>query len=210
MYEDVDAADAQLAQLAELLRASLRTTHAHEVPAREELRLLEQYLGLLRARFGDRLDATVTAPPDVADLLVPSMLLQPLVENAVRHGGVSRVGRGRVTVTLAREDTPAAPCGPALTVRVHDDGPPPDGEPEAGRGAPAGGTGLSATARRLGLLYGAAQRMCAGPAADGGFEVVLQIPARTRLAVGGEAAATLAERFDPSGHPAVGRVRAGV
>ncbi|GJG86200.1 hypothetical protein tb265_13810 [Gemmatimonadetes bacterium T265] len=187
MYEDVAAADAQLEQLAGLLRASLRTTHAHEVPARDELALLDQYLGLLRARFGDRLDATVRAGPEVAELLVPSMVLQPLVENAVRHGGVSRTGRGRVVVTLGHA---AAPWGPALAVRVYDDGPPPNAAPAGDHAlagdATGGGTGLSTTARRLRLLYGDAHAMRAGPAAGGGFEVAFEIPAR---------------RADPDGRP---------
>lgn len=86
----------------------------------------------------------MAAPPDVGALLVPSMVLQPLVENAVRHGGLSRAGRGRVTVTLARAE---APWGPALTIRVHDDGPA-GGSP----GGTPGGTGLSATRQRLRLL----------------------------------------------------------
>lgn len=168
MYDDVQAADALLGRLADLLRTSLRTTHAHEVPVREELAVLEQYLGLMRARFGGRLEDFVSAPEEVLDLAVPSMVLQPLVENAVRHGGVSRVGRGRITVTLVRE-------GNQLLIRVHDDGPPPDASdvvsPDSGTG-----TGLSTTERRLQLLYGEAQSMRAGRVADG-FEVVLRIPA---------------------------------
>ena len=196
MYEDVDAADALLGRLADLLRTSLRTTHTHEVPAREELAILSQYLELMRARFGDALDVTVDAPADVADLLVPSMVLQPLVENAVRHGGVSRVGRGRVAVTMRRD-------GDVLELRVRDGErdlgpggapppsprvPPSDMRPApipthdvAGRPQPtASGTGLSATARRLQLLYGDEASMRAGPAPDG-WEVVLRIPARASV-----------------------------
>jgi len=171
MYEDVDAADALLGRLADLLRTSLRTTHTHEVPAREELAILSQYLELMRARFGDALAVTVDAPDDVADLLVPSMVLQPLVENAVRHGGVSSVGRGRVVVALQRD-------GEWLEITVRDSVEDvrtraPSPEP----GVPTVGTGLSATARRLQLLYGDDQSMRAGPTADG-WEVVLRIPAR--------------------------------
>ncbi|MDF1505907.1 histidine kinase [Roseisolibacter sp. H3M3-2] len=103
MYDDPAAADALLERLAELLRTSLRTTHAHQVPLRDELALLEQYLGLMRARFGDRLDVAVDAAPDALGVLVPSMLLQPLVENAVRHGGVAWRGRSAVRETARRD-----------------------------------------------------------------------------------------------------------
>ena len=171
MYEDVDSADRQVTQLAELLRFSLRTAHTHEVPVRDELQLLAHYVGLLRARFGERLTVTVDAPDDVNDLLVPSMVLQPLVENAVRHGGVSRRGRGEVSVTLRRADKPRRGM---LMLRVQDDGPP----VVSPMGEAAGGTGLFATAQRLTLLYGDAQTLDAGPLAGGGFAVTLSIPAR--------------------------------
>jgi two-component system, LytTR family, sensor kinase len=179
MYDDVDAADALLRRLSDLLRASLRTTHAQEVPARDELEALDQYLALMRARFGDRLDVVVDAPRDVHELLVPSMILQPLVENAVRHGALSRAGRGEVRVSLRRE-------GEALSIVVRDSGlgtrdsgsPFPSPEPRVP--SPDTGTGLTTTARRLRLLYGDAHSMRAGPAA-GGWEVAIRIPARAAV-----------------------------
>lgn len=171
MYEDVNSADAQVTQLAELLRFSLRTAHTHEVPVRDELQLLTHYIGLLKARFGERLTVTVDAPDDVSNLLVPSMVLQPLVENAVRHGGVSSTGYGKVSVTLRRADDPRRGT---LILRVEDDGPPlVSPMREAGNG-----TGLSATGQRLHLLYGDAQTLHAGPVEGGGFVVTLNIPAR--------------------------------
>jgi len=187
MYDDVAAADAQLGHLADLLRTSLRTTHTHEVPAHDELRLLGQYLALMHARFGDALAVTIDAPDEVHALLVPSMVLQPLVENAVRHGGVSRVGHGCVAVTLRRE-------GETLEIRVRDATVSGVGTRDSVVGTLShpiteprvptpgvSGTGLTATARRLRLLYGDAQAMHAGPV-DGGWEVVLRIPARTAAA----------------------------
>jgi two-component sensor histidine kinase len=175
MYDDPAAADAQLAQLAGLLRTSLRTSHAQEVPVREELELLEQYLGLMRARFGDRLDVRVEVDDAARELLVPSMLLQPLVENAVQHGGTAATGRGRVHVRVRTAPTVGAvDVLPALEVRVHDDGP----GLAPGRDPLAAGTGLSATAQRLQLLHGAAHALRAGNAPEGGFEVVLRVPAR--------------------------------
>jgi sensor histidine kinase YesM len=178
MYDDPAAADALLGRLAELLRTSLRTTHAHQVPLRDELALLEQYLGLMRARFGDRLTVHVEATPAAGGCLVPSMLLQPLVENAVRHGGVSTSGRGVVRVRAAR-------VGGDVELRVHDDGP----GLAPGRDPLASGTGLAATARRLQLLYGDAHALRAGNAA-GGFEVVVRIPAREAAAIASPAVAS--------------------
>ena len=174
MYDDPAAADAQLAQLAGLLRTSLRTSHAQEVPVREELELLDQYLGLMRARFGDRLDVRVEVDDAARELLVPSMLLQPLVENAVQHGGTATAGRGRVHVRVRAIPDATPPDVPALEVRVHDDGP----GLAPGRDPLAAGTGLSATAQRLRLLHGAAHALRAGNAPEGGFEVVLRVPAR--------------------------------
>jgi two-component system, LytTR family, sensor kinase len=184
MYEDVQAADALLGQLAELLRTSLRTTHSQEVALWDELAVLDQYLGLMRARFGDRLDVRVDAAGDALDVLVPSMVLQPLVENAVRHGGVSRTGNGRITVTAIRD-------GESLVLRVHDDGEP---SAKAVRSKEASGTGLSTTAKRLRLLYGGSQSMSVGPASDGGFEVVLRIPARKSVSGPRTASPDLAQR----------------
>ena len=166
MYDDPAAADRQLGQLAELLRTSLRTTHAHEVPVAEEVALLGQYVALMQARFGDRLTVYVEVDPSSAGCAVPSMLLQPQVENAVRHGGVGTRGRGVVRVRIARVD------GDWLEVRVHDDGP----GLAPGRDALASGTGLASTARRLRLLHGDAHALRAGDAPGGGFEVVLRVP----------------------------------
>jgi LytS/YehU family sensor histidine kinase len=178
MYEDVETADAQLTQLAELLRTSLRTSHAHEVPVRDELHLLAQYVALMQARFGEALVVEIDATDDVHDLLVPSMVLQPLVENAVRHGGVARVGHGRVSVRMRRVVTGATGD---LEIRVHDDGPPNAMSTRSAASDGDSGTGLSATERRLRLLYGGAQTMQAGAAAEGGFAVTLRIPLRTHV-----------------------------
>jgi LytS/YehU family sensor histidine kinase len=192
MYEDVEAADALLGGLAELLRASLRTTHAQETPLREELAVLGQYLALVRARFGERLDVALDASDDVLDVAVPSMVLQPLVENAVRHGGISRVGHGCIAVTARRE-------GAMLVLRVHDDGPGAAAS-DASVDVDAGtGTGLSTTAKRLRLLYADAQSMRAGAAREGGFEVELRIPARTMSPTGARLAPSVSSATPADG-----------
>ena len=166
MYDDPRSADRMIGQLSQLLRLSLRTSNAHEVPLRDELDVLACYLGLMRARFGARLRATVVAAPGTADALVPSMLLQPLVENAIRHGNASHAAGGTIDVRIAH-------AGQTLRIDVTDDGP----------GAPSGvdvfadGIGLSATRERLRLLYGDAHRFEAGNR-DGGFAVGITIPYR--------------------------------
>jgi signal transduction histidine kinase len=151
MYDDPRSADRMIGQLSQLLRLSLRTSHAQEVPVRDELDVLSCYLGLMQARFGSRLRATVIAPPDTLDALVPSLLLQPLVENAIRHGNASHAGGGAIEIHVER-------VADTLRLSVTDDGP----------GAPLGadlftrGVGLSATRDRLRLLYGDAHRFEAG------------------------------------------------
>lgn len=190
VYDDPAAADAQLTQLSELLRASLRSTHAQEVPLREELSLVGQYMGLMQARFPGALTWTATLAPGTEDLLVPSMSLQPLMENAVRHGALTVRGAGRVqlTASIAAGDTSGDDHEATLELRVWDDGAGVTGE----RDPIGSGTGLSATARRLQLLYGARGSLQARNAAAGGFEVVLQLPAR------GAARGVDATRTDPS------------
>jgi hypothetical protein len=166
MYDDPRSADRMIGQLSQLLRLSLRTSHAHEVPLRDELDVVDCYLGLMKARFGNRLRATVETPPDTLDALVPSLLLQPLLENAIRHGNASNASGGAIEVRIERvNDT--------LHLDVHDDGP----------GAPPGsdifarGIGLSATRDRLRLLYGDAHRFEAGNRGPG-FSVNVTLPYR--------------------------------
>jgi signal transduction histidine kinase len=180
MYDDPRAADEMLDQLAELLRASLRTAQTDEVPLAEELAVLDRYLAILRARFGDRLAVTIDVEAGTADALVPSMILQPLVENAVRHGnleGAERAGRGAVAVR-------ARHAGCHLVLEVEDDGP--------GTGAQrpdrsGNGLGLAGTAERLRLLYGEDQSFAAGDAGEGkarGFRVRASFPLRRAEAPG--------------------------
>ena len=166
MYDDPRSADRLIGQLSQLLRLSLRTSHAQEVPLREELDVLSCYLGLMSARFGSRLRVNVGAMPDVPDALVPSLLLQPLVENAIRHGNASRATGGTIEVHVER-------VGASLHLSVTDDGP----------GAPADadifatGIGLSATRDRLRLLYGNSHQFLAGNRGPG-FAVDITLPYR--------------------------------
>ncbi len=124
-----------------LLRQLLAPGASHEVPAGEEMRFIEEYLAIERIRFSDRLQISCTVEPDAAAALVPRFILQPVVDNAIRHGIAPRVDGGQVSVTIAR-------TGDALRMRVSDDG--------AGIVGPTHGlgTGLDITRRRLACLYG--------------------------------------------------------
>lgn len=172
VHDDPAQADTLISQLAELLRASLQAHHATQVPLREELELLEAYVQLMRARFGERLTVTVNTAPGVHNVPVPPLLLQPLVENAIRHGGLEQAGQVRIVVTIARLITGAAE---QIAMTVADNGP---GMP-AGRDPLRSGTGLSSSVERLSLLYGSAASLHAGNAPAGGFHVRVEVPAQS-------------------------------
>jgi two-component system, LytTR family, sensor kinase len=165
VYEDARSADRMIGQLAELLRVSLRTSTEQEVPLGEELAMLELYLGLMRARFGERLCVRVEADPAVVSVRVPSLVLQPLVENAIRHGNVSRVGRGTVVVRAFR-------AGHDLRIEVENDGA--DPVPSTN----GDGFGLRLTSERLRLLYGDASAFEAGPRHAESYVAAMRIPIR--------------------------------
>lgn len=165
MYTDPAAADEILDRLAELLRASLRTAQEDEVSLTTELEVLEHYLAIMSARFGDRLRIRKDVDPDCLQALVPSMILQPLVENAVRHGGVTHAGSGSIEVR-ARRDVEA------LVLEVENDG---AGVAAVAAESGRSGFGLEATAERLRLLYGDAQRFTAGRGGSG-FLVRVTLP----------------------------------
>ena len=95
MHEDVDAADRALTRVSELLRATLDTSGRPEITVREEIGMVERYVDIQRVRFGDRLQVAFDVDPASLDRLVPSFILQPLVENAVRHGGGTIAIRAR-------------------------------------------------------------------------------------------------------------------
>jgi two-component sensor histidine kinase len=172
IHRDPDAADTMLARLGDLLRLGLRTHDRLEVSLAEELRLLESYLEIARVRFQDRLVVGVDVDPHIDTALVPRFMLQPLVENALRHGIGSREGSARVTIRARRS-------GGRLHLVVEDDG---DAPMLDGGGFPREGVGLTNTRERLRELYGEghALRLSRGPA--GGLQVTLDIPFRASSA----------------------------
>jgi two-component system, LytTR family, sensor kinase len=170
MYDDPPAADTMLSRLAELLRVSLKTTQTQEVTLAAELEALEPYVALLRGRFGDQLSLRIEVEEGLRCALVPSLILQPLVENAVRHGNLTRLGIGKIDVTARR-------VGTRIRIEVEDDG------PGAAAGVSSKGIGLQGTIERLQLLYGDAQRF-ETHSLDTGFRVAFEIPLRLADAAG--------------------------
>jgi signal transduction histidine kinase len=163
MREDVESADLMLTRLADLLRLTLDRSGAQESPLKDELALVEKYVEIQRVRFADRLTIRVDASADTLALAVPTLVLQPLVENAFRHG----VGRKPGAATIAIRST----ClGAVLAVDVEDDGPgPPSVVPP--------GHGLETTRARLRHLYGSAASLALERAGSGGAIARLRIPA---------------------------------
>ena len=170
MYEDVAAADTMLARLADLLRRTLRRQGGGEIPLAEELDTLELYLGIMRARFGDRLSVEVTADAGARRAAVPALVLQPLVENALRHGDPGPGAAARIAVRARRVDG-------RLLLEVEDNGPGIAGTPAVGVGT---GVGLANTARRLEQLYGRSQslRLENRSGEEGGVRVSVELPFR--------------------------------
>lgn len=153
--------------LGDLLRLSLDRTGVQEVPLEEELEFLGRYLAIEQVRFQDRLTVDVHAPSDALDAAVPTLLLQPLVENAVKHGMAPRGGGVHVEVTARRD-------GDRLSIRVADDG------GAAGAVArPSTGVGLANVEARLRTLYGPAATFSHGPAEGRGYVVRIDLPFRT-------------------------------
>jgi sensor histidine kinase YesM len=152
--------------LGDLLRMSLETKDRQEVPLAEELAFLEHYLEIQRIRFGNQLRVTVDVGPEVRYAMTPSLVLQPLVENAIRHGISKRVSGGEIVVSARAEEG-------RLMLRVEDDG----------AGLPAGwtleqsaGLGLSVTRERVEALYGDEGAITAHRRKEGGTVVELKLP----------------------------------
>jgi two-component system LytT family sensor kinase len=167
---DNDATVEMLARLSELLRVSLDERCPHEVSLSKELELLERYLAIQRVRFADRLTVCQRIGDDTHDALVPSMILQPLAENAIRHGIAAHCGAGTVTIESERRNG-------TLQLRVSDSGPGFPGDSTAA--LPRVGVGLSNTRARLEQLYGAQQRIVFGRSEQGGGTVTVTIPFHT-------------------------------
>lgn len=170
MHDDVDAADEMLAALGDLLRSALAAGGAQEIPLREEVDFLRRYLAIMRLRFGDRLTTSMELDASVMDTLVPNLVLQPLVENALRYGATRPTGTVHVEVRAER-------CANGVRLRVIDNGP---GLPASREGRRGDGIGLRTTRARLRQAYGSAYRLEVAnrPPPNGGVEVELLVPYR--------------------------------
>jgi signal transduction histidine kinase len=162
---DPEAADAMLGRLSDLLRLTLDRIGTQELALKEELDFVQKYVEIERTRFGDRLQVDFDIAPETLDAAVPNMLLQPLVENAIRHGIARQVGGGRVEITARRDDG-------NLCLMVRDTGP---GLADA---APAlsKGVGLANTRSRLEHLFGERHRLDFSAPPGGGLAVKIVIP----------------------------------
>jgi two-component sensor histidine kinase len=194
VFRDGEAASRTVVRLADLLRLSLQNETSDLLPLRKEIELLHVYLEIQRTRFQDRLSVDLDVASDVGDALVPNLILQPLVENAIKHGISARPGAGRIEVRVFRENDRR------LALRVLDDGPgPPVGAP-AGSGT---GVGLRNTRDRLDLLFGDDHDFVFRGFPGRGCEVVLSIPlAYAPPRTIRRTAAERAARIRPSGREA--------
>ena len=148
MHRDVEAADRTLMRLSDLLRMTLENIGQQEVTLIAELDFLSKYLQIEQTRFADRLMVRYDIQPDALDVLVPSLVLQPLVENAIKHGVARKAGRGHIDISARRE-------GDKLRLEVRDDG---VGLSEDALTALQKGIGVSTTRARLQHLFGADYR----------------------------------------------------
>lgn len=158
-----------LCALGDLLRTSLDTSLRHEVALSSEMEFLDRYIEIQATRFADRLTVRKSVAPETFGAMVPSMVLQPLVENAVLHGVGSRPGPGTVMIRARRD-------GESLRLEVEDDGPGFGAEDSSKKTGT--GIGLANTRARLAHMYGEAHRFEARDLPSGGAFIALTIPWR--------------------------------
>jgi LytS/YehU family sensor histidine kinase len=169
IHEDPDGAEDILLRLSELLRVSVDETHIHEIPLNKELEILDLYLGIQARRFGDRLRFEIAIDQDVRDCIVPALILQPLVENAIRHGIGRHKGSDTVSVRGFQEDG-------FLRLEVRNLSSSLDDKPARKLGR---GVGLANTRARLEQLYGNRQELALRNLEPTGVCAELSIPLRS-------------------------------
>ncbi len=161
--QNTAAATRMLALLSDVLRRVLRADPRHEIPLDDELQFVRDYLAIEEVRFSDRLRVTWSIEESARLVRVPPFVLQPIVENAIRHGVTKRAAAGKIDISARVE-------AGRLDLRVRDDG--------AGMTAANGeGVGLTNTRERLRTLYGDRASLTIQPAPGGGMEVIIMIPA---------------------------------
>jgi len=159
-----DAAISMISRLSDFLRFSLQTSDTPQIPVASEMVFIRHYLDIQKIRFGDRLTFRLDVAPEALSALVPTLLLQPLVENAVQHGILPHREGGSVTIKVHTDAR-------TLKLRIEDDGPGFRTSP-----MPPFGVGLSNTARRLDELYGDQAKLIVGRGAVSGVVVSIELP----------------------------------
>ena len=172
VYSHPEIADRTLAQLSDLLRLSLKGGQMQEVTLKEELDFIQKYTEIQQTLLQERLHVRFEVEPETLDASVPNMILQPLVENSIRHGIAPKRRGGEIEVRAERIDG-------MLHLQVQDNGP---GISSDVKRASDNGIGLANTRARLQCLYQDTHRFEAGNAPGGGFEVSITIPFREKLA----------------------------
>ena len=166
MHRNVDAADNMIAKLSDLLRISLQNVGVQEVTLKQELDFLSKYLEIEQTRFRDRLTVVFDVQPDTLDALVPNLVLQPLVENAIKHGIGPRPTPGQIEIRSRR-------IGSLLEMEVKDNG---VGLSAARLTDFNRGVGLANTRSRLQHLYGSSHRFEFRQPPGGGLSVLIAVP----------------------------------
>ncbi len=168
MDEDIKTARSMLVRLSELLRVTLESAGTQEVSLKKELEMLNRYLEIEQIRFQDRLKIEMQIAPETLEAQVPNLILQPIVENAIRHGIAPISRAGKIDIRAQRSNG-------KLQLEIQDDG---KGIPEAQLANLNTGVGLSNTKNRLEQLYGEDQKMMLRNGEENGLSVFLEIPFR--------------------------------
>ena len=166
IYQDTHKADEMIVLLSDLLRYTLSNLEVNEIPLKEELQYLKKYLDIEKIRFEDHLTIEKQIAPDTLDITVPTMLLQPLVENAIRHGIAKRAAPGKISIQTYHDTE-------FLHILVQDDGP---GLSSAQRQNLQEGIGLANVRQRIQKLYGYPNGYVLTEAPGGGLCVEVRIP----------------------------------
>jgi two-component system, LytTR family, sensor histidine kinase AlgZ len=167
--DDPKLAETTLERLSDLLRYALQNVQAEQIALGKELRMLEDYLEVQRARFGDRLHFRFDVEPGLEEMPILPLMLQPLVENAVLHGVSGRVRGGTVVLSARRQGIRSGKR--VVEFRVEDDGPGPGGSSHRGSG-----TSLGDLRTRIAVVYGTLAELTTGANERGGFTARLLVP----------------------------------
>jgi hypothetical protein len=168
VHKDPQAADKMIARLGDFLRLTLDSAGTQEVSLHQELEFLKSYLDIERIRFKHRLNIEMNIEPQTLEARLPNLILQPIVENAIRHGIAPRTDAGRIEIAARRYNG-------ALQVQITDNGPGLAANGDSGRIVKEG-VGLANTQARLQQLYGSGSRLDLANTARGGLSVTLEIP----------------------------------